>query len=265
MSSNKKNIYVYLGKVILITLLIVLIIRCFVVEPFSVSSSHMEATLLDGDEVLIDKTAYGIRMPITLLTVPFTFDQLWGRQSYSTAIQMPYARFFTGQIGKNEVVLFNNPLEVDKPLDKRSLLLSRCHAVPGDTMLIYRVLCLNSDSSEMPANEFVIDSMQMVLPSKGRTIEIDEESLIIYGQTILQEQGDLARVDGEKLYINGQECQTYTFDDDYYWMVSDNPQNSLDSKTLGFIPFKNVIGKARFVWYNSDSVARENRGFETIK
>lgn len=266
MSSSKKNIYVYLGKVILITLLIVLIVRSFIAESFTVSSSQKETTMLTGDHVLIDKTAYGIRMPITILSVPFVFDRLFGRQSYSTAIQMPYARFFTGQIGKNEIVLFNNPLEVDKPLDKRSLLLSRCNGIPGDTVLIHSRLDIPlADGNQVAEYQHVRGSTPIVLPSEGKVIEVNEEALIIYGQTILQEQGSAAEIVGDKLFINGREQLTYTFQDDYYWMLSDNPDNSLDSQTLGFIPFKSVIGKARFVWYNPDAAARDNRCFKAIK
>lgn len=266
MSSSKKNICVYLGKVILITLLIVLIIRCFFVESFTVSSSQIETTLQVGDEVLIDKTAYGIRMPITVLSIPFTFDQLWGKRSYFSAIQLPYARLFTGQISRNDIVLFNNPLEEDKPLDKRSLLLNRCCAVPGDTVLIHSLLSGAIDDVDQVFDSELVDNMlTVVLPFKGKEVEINENSLIVYGQAICQEQGDAAVIDGGTLFINGEKRQTYTFEDDYYWMQSDNPYNSLDSQTLGFIPFKNVIGKARFIWYNPDPSARANRCFKTLE
>lgn len=266
MSSSKRNIYIYLGKVILITLLIVLFVRCFIVESFTVSSSQMETTLQDGDKVLIDKTAYGIRMPITVLSIPFTFDRLWGRKSYSDAIQMPYARFFTGQIGKDEVILYNNPLEYEKPLDKRSLLLARCVSLPGDTVLIDNRLTTSEDSYLQSADSLSNKNMlEIVLPFKGQVIALNEENLIIYGQTIQQEQGNAVTIIGGKLFIDGKEQSTYTFQDDYYWMLSDNDQSVFDSRSLGFIPFSNVIGKARFVWYNPNPTARKARCLKAIK
>jgi signal peptidase I len=136
MASKKKNIYVYMGKVILVALLIVLLVRSFFLESFSVSSTQMEMTLLKGDKILINKTAYGIRMPVTLLSIPFTFDKIFDVKAYSTALQAPYKRIFAHVADRDDIVLFNNPLETDKPLDKRSLLLSRCIALPGDSIRI---------------------------------------------------------------------------------------------------------------------------------
>lgn len=327
MSSKKKNIYIYLGKVILITLLIVLCIRCFFIESFTVSSSQMENTLLRGDRILIDKTAYGIRLPVTLLSIPFTFDNIGGVRSYSTAIQLPYKRLFSGQVEQNEVVLFNNPVETDKPLDKRSLLLSRCVALPGDMIQFrhdslfvneklykltpnrlgkYMIVGIRPEALEQAASEFdiplrgfhtvadtsflelddyeqfilkdnlpdsltirsyardSISSNKIIIPSKGKAIDLNEENLLVYGQIILQELGNAAKIENGQLLIEGTKQDKYTFDDDYYWMLSDNVQNSLDSRTLGFIPFKSIIGKARFVWYSSDTESRQSRCFKSI-
>lgn len=273
MSSTKRNICVYLGKVILITLLIVLCIRSFFIEPFTVSSSQMENALFSEDRILIDKTAYGIRLPITILTVPFTFDNLWGKKSYSTAIQLPYARLFTGQIGRNEIVLFNDPSDIDKPLDKRSLILNRCIALPCDTVLIQNGLPFISDRDSVRIGQLsvkeIVDSIDyatsIIVPAKGMTINLDSKNLIIYKRTIEQEQGDNVSIEDGRLFMDGAEQDAYTFEDDYYWMLSDNPQNMLDSRTIGFIPFKNVIGRARFVWYNPDTSAHPNRSFKVIK
>lgn len=126
--SSKKNIYIFLGKVAIVTLLLVFIVKCFFVESYTISSSQMESTLQVGDRVLINKTAYGVRMPITLLAIPFTNDK------YSTAVQLSYKRLFTQEVKKNDIVLFNDPTDTGKPLDKRSLMLGRCIALPGDTI-----------------------------------------------------------------------------------------------------------------------------------
>lgn len=318
MSSKKRNIYIYLGKVILITLLIVLCIRTFFIESYGVSSAQMETTLLNGDKILIDKTAYGIRMPMTVLSIPFTFDNLFGIRSYSTAIELPYKRAFASKVERNDIVLFNNPSETDKPLDKRSLMLSRCVALPGDTIqvrngifhinnkqyicspdvvsdymirtpkkadliekiedlgLSVKSLRQQDDTIHLELNRleaFILDkslpdSINVVqkvdsaqnysipMPSKGKTIEINPQSLVLYKQIIVLEQGDRAKVTNNKLHIAGKEQNVYTFTDDYYWMLSDNTSDSQDSRFLGFIPFKNIIGKARFIWYSSDNKAR---------
>lgn len=317
MSSKKKNIYIFLGKVILVTLLIVFCIRTFVIEPYTVSSIQMETALVDGERILIDKTAYGIRMPITILTVPFTFDK------YSSIIELPYKRIFESNVKRNDIVLFNNPLDTLKPLDKGELLLSRCVALPGDSVHvkngIFRInerdyvcspdvmneyfiktsnrknltevineLEISASSSREQAdtvflqlnkldafilNKSLPDSMRLttlmdttsnykfLIPGKGRTIDMNTETIAIYKQVILKEKGSKAKIVNNKLYILGEEQRRYTFTDNYYWMLSDNTLKSFDSRSLGFIPFKNIIGKGRFIWYSPV----KGRSFSTIK
>lgn len=136
MSSKKANIFKLWSRVFLISLLLVFILRLFVVESYTVSSSQMETSLLKGDRVLVNKISYGLRMPITLLSIPFTFDSFFGFKSYSDLLQLGYHRLFPSKVGLNDIALFNNPMELDKPLDKRSLYLSRCVATPGDTIKI---------------------------------------------------------------------------------------------------------------------------------
>ncbi|NDV96200.1 signal peptidase I [Dysgonomonas sp. 521] len=312
---KKKNIYIYLGKVIFITLLIILCIRTFLIEPYTISSPQMETLLIKGDRILIDKTAYGVRLPMTILTIPFTFDNIFGHRSYSTKIEAPYKRIFEKEVSRNDIVLFNNSLESEKPLDKRSLIVSRCVALPGDTILVenglfminnrqyitspdvmeeytVNIMALNEvkeimeeqdiplrnlkhrsdtvsfvlnrleafivneslqDSLSLKSKVDTIRSYRLPVPFRGKTVDINSNSLTMYRQIIELEQGDKIKVSDDMLFINGKEQNSYTFGDDYYWMLSDNKQNSTDSRTLGFIPFSSIIGKARLIWYSSDS------------
>lgn len=330
MSSKKKNIYVYLGKVILVTLLIVLLVRSFFLESFSVSSAQMEMTLLRGDKILINKTAYGIRMPVTLLSIPFTFDKIFGIKSYSTALQAPYKRIFARGVDRGDIVLFNNPLETDKPLDKRSLLLSRCVALPGDSMRVenglfiingrsylgcpntaeeysfkasakkelddiakelqisipvgtvrgdsvithlskYDAFVLNESLSDsltlVPCKKDTLKSHTFLIPFKGKIIDLNESSLVVYKQIILQEQeGKDVKIEGGELLIDDIRQVDYTFEDSYYWMLSDNSIHSTDSRSIGFIPFSSIVGKASLIWHSSDeNGTRPERCFSSIK
>lgn len=330
MSSKKKNIYVYLGKVILVTLLIVLLVRSFFLESFSVSSAQMEMTLLRGDKILINKTAYGIRMPVTLLSIPFTFDKIFGIKSYSTALQAPYKRIFARGVDRGDIVLFNNLLETDKPLDKRSLLLSRCVALPGDSMRVenglfiingrsysgcpntaeeysfkasakkelddiakelqisipvgtvrgdrvithlskYDAFVLNESLSDsltlVPCKKDTLKSHTFLIPFKGKIIDLNESSLVVYKQIILQEQeGKDVKIEGGELLIDDIRQVDYTFEDSYYWMLSDNSIHSTDSRSIGFIPFSSIVGKASLIWHSSDeNGTRPERCFSSIK
>jgi len=265
----------------------------------------MESAIYDGDRILIDKTAYGVRLPVTILSVPFTCDY------YSTAIELPYKRLFESKVKRNDIVLFNNPLDILRPLDKRELLLSRCVGLSGDSVHVKDgVFFINGDEyinspdmngvyfikyTEIEVIQEIIEDLELsivlskrqgdsiflqanklevfilnkslpdslsikqltdsanysfIIPSKGQIINLNAETLAVYAPIILLEQGDKAKIADDKLYLDNKEQKSYTFQDDYYWMLSDNILNSTDSRSLGFIPFKNIVGKKCFTWYS---------------
>lgn len=112
----------------------------------------------------------------------------------------------------------------------------------------------------------------ITIPAKGMTIEINAETLALYGKVIehYDHNEDAAILEG-KLYLNGQEVSQYTFNQNYYFMVGDNRQNSLDSRFWGFVPEDHVVGKAFFIWMSLDpdekflKKVRWNRLFNMIK
>jgi signal peptidase I len=133
---QNKTKYLFWGKAILFALLLVFAVRTFWVESFVISSPQMEDALKEGDHVIVNKTAYGLRLPITPLSVPFAFDNFFGWQSYSTLLELGYSRLGSCKIPVNDVVVFNHPLQTDRPLDKRTLCMGRCVAQPGDLIQI---------------------------------------------------------------------------------------------------------------------------------
>jgi len=289
----------------------------------------MESALIKGDRLLVNKISYGIRLPITLLSIPFTFDSFLGFKSYSDLFQFDYHRLFKSNINTNDVVLFNNPIETQKPIDKRSLCLSRCIALPGDTLnierddlyingekyvpspdmlltfkytkenensivsvmnlfdipfrpvlsdSIYKCVSLNryeafiinqrlpEDYLQDVNDEFSGNSYKFVIPEKGRSIKLTPFNKLLYSNAILQENPGSISYENHALIKDGISLEEYQFNEDYYWFISDNPEEASDSRQFGFISEKFIVGKASFIWFSSsDGTINRDRCFSGVK
>jgi len=143
-------------KALLYALLTVVIIKAFFFWVYIIPSSSMEKTLLPGDLIFVNKTSYGIRMPITPLTIPLTHQKMpFFKQlpSYWDLIQLPYYRIFSSTIKRNDVVVFNYPLQDDIPIDHRAFYIKRCIGLPGDTLKIRnKKVYINSTFIPFPKN-----------------------------------------------------------------------------------------------------------------
>jgi signal peptidase I len=93
----------------------------------------------------------------------------------------------------------------------------------------------------------------LYIPEAGKTVELNTKVLPLYKRVISEyEQNDL-KVDGDNIYINGKLATNYTFKQDYYWMMGDNRNNSLDARYWGFVPYNHVVGKPVFIWMSIDN------------
>ncbi len=92
----------------------------------------------------------------------------------------------------------------------------------------------------------------LYIPKKGQTIAINPMNIVLYERIIDVYEGNELEVRDEKVYINGQQTNSYTFNMDYFWLVGDNRHNSADSRFWGFVPEDHVVGRAMFVWLSLD-------------
>lgn len=90
------------------------------------------------------------------------------------------------------------------------------------------------------------------IPKKGETLALDLHNLPLYERVIrVYEHNDL-RVEGGRILINGKEATSYTFQQDYFWLMGDNRHRSQDARFWGFVPHDHVVGKAVLIWFTKD-------------
>lgn len=163
---EKHNLALDLVDDIIFAVVFVTFINIFFFQAFKIPSSSMERTLYTGDHLFVSKLAYGPRMPQTPLTVPFTHNVIFGKESYSTLIQKDYRRLkgfrnvrrgdnvvfgfphgdtvlvkapaddyyaLCRMLGREETLRRFGPVKV-RPADKKDHYVKRCVAIPGDNL-----------------------------------------------------------------------------------------------------------------------------------
>ncbi len=151
---------------IIFAVVVVTFINIFFFQAFKIPSSSMESSLYTGDHLFVSKLTYGPRVPQTPLTIPFTHNTIFGKESYSTLIQNDYRRLKGfRQVRRGDIVVFNFPngdtvlrkapaedfymlsrvygrkqlIDIQgpvivRPADKTDHYVKRCVALPGDTL-----------------------------------------------------------------------------------------------------------------------------------
>ena len=182
------------------------IVHTYFFQPFVIPSSSLEKSLLVGDFLIVSKIHYGARAPMTTVAAPmvhdtipvigaksYLFDDRYEKRntSWKNWLQLPYFRFPGFQsIKNNDYVVFGQPADTlrdmndfypdrnyYKPIDKKTNLVKRCVAIPGDTL-------------EIKEGYVYINGNKNVLPDRGQL----QFSYDIEFKNPLQTQNDINRI-----------------------------------------------------------------------
>lgn len=203
-------------------LLIVLLFRSFVAQPYRVPTGSLEPTVMPGDFILVTQYDYGLRLPVWLTKI------------------VPISEPKTGQIG-----LFYWPVNHQLTFVKRVI------GLPGDKIsYINKVLYVNGKEAQQTHVGTATDASD---PNGPRwDVEVREENLNGIKHKIYVCPADSTTCPGAQ---HNQDFYNLVVPKGKYFMMGDNRDNSDDSRDWGFVSEYELIGRAHFVWMNWDPFA----------
>ncbi|MCG2793307.1 MAG: signal peptidase I [Weeksellaceae bacterium] len=343
------------------------IIHVFMTQPFGIPTGSMERTLLVGDFLFVNKWAYGFRMPMRPVALPFLQGTIFDSgqkgnpkddpKSYIEAVKLPYLRIpGYDEIKRYDIVVFNYPQDsVHVATDRKDPYVKRCVGIPGDVIefragrlfvnnapekilgdeqqqhgylvktssqldipqlykafgflpvqenqtnegFVYAFQGLTDETAkEIKTLPQVIDMQEIIeekgvaavryklnadktdtknidtvnsiypinkpwnpdwygpltVPKKGDVVKLNQETLPQYQWIISEYEHNKLENKNGKIYVNGQETNQYTIKQNYYMMIGDNRDASLDARYFGVVPEENIVGRPMFTWLSVEGL-----------
>ncbi|MGA2669572.1 MAG: signal peptidase I [Ignavibacteria bacterium] len=263
-NKRKKSKSKELFDALLYAVIAAIFLKIFFIEAYRIPTGSMEETLLIGDFLLVNKFVYGATTPRNL---PFT------------DLRIPYFRFpALKEPHKGDVVVFDFPGNRDELESKEvTMYIKRCIGEPGDTVqIINQVLYVNRQVFPNPPlskfdtriNKVGIVEQRIFppgsgwnqdnygplrVPKEGDVINLSPDNFNAWKMFILKEEHTPRITENNKIMIDDKETYEYTVQRDYYFMMGDNRNNSLDSRFWGFVPKDNLVGEALIIYWSWDS------------
>jgi signal peptidase I len=216
----------------------VFFLRSFLFEPFKIPSGSMIPTLHVGDLILVNKFHYGIRLPVINYQVTSGTPVMRGDVMvfrYPPKPSLDYIKRVVGVPG-DKVVYLNKKLTINgQPVSKVAI----PEFFDADNMRYSKQFEEDMPIGSVPADMKTLRKIRL----------LNEESAPNFVSGI----DDFSFKENCTYSVEGLEC---TVPAGHYFMMGDNRDNSLDSRYWGFVPDKNIVGKAFFVWMNFSNPSR---------
>ena len=225
-----------LVKTIVYALLIALVFRIFLFQPFSIPSSSMKSTLLIGDYLFVSKYAYGYSRHSIPFSPPLFEGRIWAEEPE-----------------RGDVIVFKNRRDGNKDYIKRLI------GLPGDTIeVIEGVVHINGDPVKL---ERIDDFLEPVEGGRFRS-QLCTDRVTIEGQRFCAKEQYIETLPNgvSHLILNADGNATgndntrrFTVPEGQYFFMGDNRDNSSDSRKIGPVPFEDLIGRAEIIFLSSES------------
>src|SRR3954451_17856333 len=207
------------GRVVFHALVIALVIRTFLFQPFNIPSGSMKATLLVGDYLFVSKYSYGY----SHFSLPLSPPIFSGRIPGSLTPE------------RGDVVVFRLPKDTSTDYIKRVI------GLPGDKIqVVDGVVHINGQAVKREAAEPFIETEEGVREAPVRRWKETLPNGVTYYSLDLVENGF------------ADNTQVYTVPAGEYFMMGDNRDNSTDSRfsQVGTVPFENIVGRAAVIFFS---------------
>lgn len=252
-------------------------VRRWVVESYRVSTGAMETALHEGDYILVGKQPdlFEPRQhAVVLFRSPLLRDTVANPLFLSRCIGMPgdTVRITSEGYAINGRAFPRSPRALNTyfvALSFRDAFLKQLERlrIPardvkneafGITLSLtsFEEYQLRESFSEALNKRFVcrqVPPYELVIPQRGRAYRLNETNLTACREAILRETGGTAVFRDGKLWLEGKETTFFFFKQDYYWLLSDNTNDAVDSRHLGLVPADHLVGTAFFCWYSGDA------------
>lgn len=231
---KKAKSIIWKSALLVSIIILIILLRVFVFEIYQVKSCSMEKTYYSGDIILVNKLSYGAILPHQPKDIPYvgaTADLLKIQALPIDAFE--YKRMPNlGGIKRGDILVFRQPKNT-------SVLIKRCIGLPGDIIQV--------------------DGSEIKIPSKNKSITLDISNINLYKDAIVIYEHNSLQIIKGKFLINGESSKEYKFKMDYFYMMGDNRQHSIDSRHWGYLPESCIIGKASLTLYKSNHRKAQNK------